>query len=63
VLFGKTVMARHLKLRVLSGFGNDLACSLAELAVLRAEADDRDLSVASGPYRDVKTATEEIEGP
>lgn len=40
VRFGKTVTARHLKLRALSGFGDDPVCALAELAVLRAEADD-----------------------
>ena len=63
VLFGKTVTGRYLKLRALSGFADDPACALAELAVLGP--DD---SMAVGPagvggYKDVKTATEEIEGP
>jgi len=49
VLFGKTVRTRHLKLRVLSGFGNDPACALAELAVLRADVDDESRASRAAP--------------
>jgi hypothetical protein len=60
--FGRSIEAKFLKLRALSGFADDTACALAELAVLRETPRD----AAAGdvePYRNVETATEEIEGP
>ena len=60
--FGRIVEARHLKLRALSGFGDDLACSLAELAVVQETLQDGAAGETT-PYRSVETATEEIEGP
>jgi len=62
IAFGTTVEARHLKLRALSGFGDDLACSLAELAVMQETLQDGAAGEVA-PYRSVETATEEIEGP
>jgi len=63
IAFGRTVEARHLKLRALSGFGDDLACSLAELAILRPMHQEASAPGEATPYRKVETATEEIEGP
>ena len=63
LLFEATVTARHLKLRALSGFADDPACALAELAILQPGRADSKGSQSGGSYRDVKTATEDIEGP
>lgn len=63
IRFDETAEAKHLRLRALSGFGDDIACSLAELAVLQATAGQTDTPGEALPYRDVETATEEIEGP
>ncbi len=62
ISFGRTVEGRHLRLRALSGFADDPACALAELAVLRETPQDATAGDAA-PYRNVETATEEIEGP
>lgn len=63
IWFARIVEARHLRLRALSGFGDDMACSLAELAVLHETPDDASAVGDAAPYRSVETATEEIEGP
>ncbi len=63
VVFAKTVTARYLKLRALSGFGGDTSCSLAELAVLYTGPEIMDNAAPAVPYKNVRTATGEIEGP
>ncbi len=63
VLFGRTVRVANLRLRALSGFGSDTACSLAELAVLGPDATPAGERGAGAPYRNVKTQTEEIQEP
>ncbi len=61
--FDETVKARYLRLRALSGFGPDETCALAELAILGADTRVAGEQEAATPYRSVRTATEEIEGP
>lgn len=63
VRFGKTVTARYLKVRILSGFAGDTAASLAEIAVLYDGMPLDTQTDAPGSYRPARTATEEIEGP
>jgi hypothetical protein len=63
VVFAKTVTARYLKLRALSGFGGDTSCSLAELTVLYTGPEIMDNAAPAVPYKNVRTATGEIEGP
>ncbi|MBN1359969.1 MAG: discoidin domain-containing protein [Sedimentisphaerales bacterium] len=61
VRFGAAVTAQHLRLRALSGFGPDRSCALAELAIFGATGAQ--ITSGTTPYRNVRTATEEIEGP
>jgi beta-galactosidase len=61
ILFGKTVTTQYLKLRALSGFGNDTTSSLAELAILYAGPKLSDEDDSTQPYKDVKSTTEEID--
>ncbi len=63
ILFDETIETKHLRLRALSGFGEDTACSLAELAVLQTVPGPGDRGGSVTPYHNVETATEEIEGP
>jgi len=39
--FGKTISARYLKIKVLSGYGDDTSASLAELAVIQPEKTEK----------------------
>lgn len=59
--FGKTVAASHLKLRALSGFGEDTVVALADIAVLYTGPKlDVELE-ESGPYKKVVSATKEMD--
>jgi len=59
--FPKTVTARHLKLTALSGFGNDPAASLAELAVIYAGPKIADNASGNVEYQGVQTASPDID--
>ncbi len=63
ILFEQPVQAKHLRLCALSGFGDDTACALAELAVLQESPSGVGAVEKTQPYQNVETATEEIEGP
>ncbi len=62
--FEKKIASVCLKIRALSGFGDDISASLAELAVLYAgPALISDAPETAGTYRKVATATEEMYEP
>ncbi len=59
--FGKSVTASQLKLRALSGFGEDAIAALAEIAVLY-EGPKLDVMLDdAGPYKKVVSATKEMD--
>ncbi len=58
--FGKTIKTSSLKLRSVSGFGADMAASLAEVAVIYAGPSLTDEAVETAAYRKVASATEEM---
>lgn len=58
--FGKVVSARMLKIRALSGFGDDLTASVAEIAVVAAQMPQILQDLESSVYKKVRTATEEM---
>ncbi len=60
VEFGKTISARYLKIRILSGFGDDTAASLAEVAVLHPGPVIMTETTSAVPYQKIATATEDI---
>jgi hypothetical protein len=59
--FGQVVRASHLKIRALSGFGNDRTASIAEIAVIAAEeTPDGERPQKPAVYKKAQTATEEM---
>jgi hypothetical protein len=58
--FGRVVQAQHIKIRALSGFGNDLTASAAEIAVIAAQLPQGDQTAEPTVYKKVRTATEEM---
>lgn len=59
--FGKQIAAQYLKFRALSGFGDDISASLAEIAVLYAGPPLTTETIeAAAAYRSAATATEEM---
>ena len=59
--FGKKITARYLKIRALSGFGDDMSASLAEAAVLYAGPTlTSEVPETKPAYRKVASATEEM---
>ena len=61
IRFDKTLTARFIKLRILSGFAGDTAASLAELAVLYDGPPLEMPSDAAQSFQTGRTATEEID--
>ena len=61
ILFGKTVSAKKLKLIALSGFGHDRSASLAELAILYAGPRMTDKDSGGIKYKNVRTASPDID--
>ncbi|HOK65823.1 MAG TPA: discoidin domain-containing protein [Anaerohalosphaeraceae bacterium] len=58
--FGGTVCAQRMKIRALSGFGDDLTASAAEIAVIADETPPSGQPSQTGVYQRVRTATEEM---
>jgi hypothetical protein len=61
ILFEKTVSAKKLKLIGLSGFGRDRSAALAELAILYAGPKMADRDSAGIKYKNVRTASPDID--
>jgi hypothetical protein len=61
ISFNKTVTTKDLKLTAISGFGTDNAAALAELAVIYAGPKIVDNSAADIEYKNVRTASPDID--
>ena len=61
ISFGKTVVARNLKFTALSGFGNDTAAALAELAVNYAGPPLTGENPGAVEYKNIRTASPDID--
>jgi hypothetical protein len=61
ITFNKTVTARKLRLTAISGFGTDNAAALAEFAVIYAGPKIVDNSAADIEYKNVRTASPDID--
>ncbi len=61
VRFPATVMAKHLKLTALSGFGNDLSAALAEIAVLYAGSKLAEDAAGGVEYKRVRSTSTDVD--
>jgi len=61
IRFGKIIIARHIRLTALSGFGNDNAAALAELAVMYAGPKLAEENSTNVEYKNVRTASPDID--
>ncbi|HTR40122.1 MAG TPA: discoidin domain-containing protein [Pseudomonadales bacterium] len=61
IVFGKTVMAKEIRLTAISGFGTDNAAALAELAVIYAGPKIVDTGATEIEYKNVRTASPDID--
>jgi hypothetical protein len=59
--FPETLTVKHLKLMALSGFGNDTAAALAELAVIYAGPRITDADAGNIEYQKARTASSDID--
>ena len=61
IRFGKIIVARHIRLTALSGFGNDNSAALAELAVMYAGPKLAEENSTHLEYKNVRTASPDID--
>jgi len=59
--FGKTITTKQLRLTALSGFGNDTAAAIAEIAVLYAGPKLTGENSGEVEYKNVRTASPDID--